>query len=198
MYRLSSESLSDSDLLESLKRGDKNSFTLIYTRFWKKLYLSAYSILKNQQAAEDIVQEVMVSLWLRRSAVHIDNLNAYLYQSTRFQVFKFIRNNKFKQALTLDSINITTPNEGELAVEFEEVSKALSDAVDRLPERCRDIFILRKQENMSVREIADQLKLSPKTVENQLTIAYKKIKIFFEENSQETLFPVVFFCFLSY
>lgn len=189
--------VSDFELLELLKKNNKSAFDLIYTRYWQKLYLSAYSLLSNQGAAEDIVQEIMVSLWVRRDTLSIDNLNAYLYQSTRFQVFKFIRDNKLVVQSPLEHVDLTVPNTAETTIEMEELNQVLLNAVNQLPQKCKDIFLLRKFEDMSIREISERLALSPKTVENQLTIAFKKIKVYLETNSKEELLPLVAFVFLS-
>lgn len=187
----------DFELLELLKKNNKSAFDLIYTRYWQKLYLSAYSLLSDQGAAEDIVQEIMVSLWVRRHTLSINSLNSYLYQSTRFQVFKFIRDNKVVAQSSLEDVDLAVPNTAEAAIELEELNHVLLNAVNQLPQRCKDIFLLRKFEELSISEISERLAVSPKTVENQLTIAFKKIKIYLETNSKEELLSMIAFVFLS-
>lgn len=83
--------LDESDLLSLLGEDSEAAFTEIYNRFWKSLFRTAYHILQDKEAAQDIVQNVFVSLWQRRYEVRIDNLKGWLHQSVRFGVFKAIR-----------------------------------------------------------------------------------------------------------
>ena len=87
----------DEKLLELIQANDCAAFEQVYNRYWSKLYLSAYNMLRDRQASEDIVQEVLVSLWMKRNSAAIESLNAFLYTSVRYQVFKAIRSSKVKK-----------------------------------------------------------------------------------------------------
>src|SRR5688572_10729196 len=84
------EKLPDITLIEQLKKGDEVAFTAIYHRYWEKLLATAYFFTRQKQTAEDIVHDVMMSLWSRRSDLEIDNLQAYLATAVKFAVFKSI------------------------------------------------------------------------------------------------------------
>lgn len=189
-------SLTDSELVDLMKIDNKNAFTVIYNRYWEKLYLLAYTILKDNHAAEDIVQEVMVSFWLRRNITKVYNLNSYLYQSTRFQVFKLIRKGKNMQMSSLENVEVIDPHLTENNLHLEDIYKSLLYLVEKLPARCKEIFLLRRMEGMSIKEISIKLKISQKTVENQLTIALKKVRTSINENTNDQILLFVLFVFL--
>jgi len=168
--------LSDKELTTLLKQGDKTAFTHIYNRYWSKLYLSAYNILREQQGSEDIVQEILVQLWLKREHQQIDSLKAYLHTAIRFQVFKAIRAGKVRMGLfeQIESININ--NEADYRLMENDINSIYEKGLAELPEKCREIFTLSRKEQLSNKEIAERLNISVKTVENQMTIALKRLK----------------------
>lgn len=186
--------LLDSELIRLLKNDDKNAFSTIYNRYWEKLYLSAYSILKNNDAAEDIVQEVMLSLWIRRHKAEIESLHSYLHQSVRFQVFKLLRKEKRMPLSPISEVHVATFNSAESNFQLEDINRSLLHVVERLPDRCREIFLLRRVKELSIKEISEKLQISQKTVENQLTIALRRIRTSISKNSEEVL-PFILFVY---
>lgn len=166
----------DIELLDRLKNNDRAAFDVIYNKYWSKLYLSAYNLLRNRQISEDIIQEIFVCLWLKRSTVRIDNLNSYLYTAVRFQVFKSIRDGKGRADLFAEAEKLSTNGGIESKLFEKEVTKRLDENIALLPEKCREIFILSRKEHLSVKEIAEQLHISPKTIENQIGIALRRLR----------------------
>lgn len=174
-YKL--EILSDAQLLEMIRQGDRAAFDQIFKRYWSKLYLSAYKMLRDKQSSEDIVQEVLVRLWVRRFSQQIESLNAYLYAAVRFQVFTTIRKGKARESLSMEVEELLLENSAESNLMMSDITKLLHAGMAELPEKCREIFSLSRMEQLSTKEIASKLGISPKTVENQLTIAFRKLKI---------------------
>src|ERR1700761_327874 len=84
------EALTDQDLLEELKNGSHEAFSLIYQRYWKKVFVFAYDRLKDSKQSQDIVQDIFVSLWERKASLQVSNLNAYLYASVRYSILRLI------------------------------------------------------------------------------------------------------------
>lgn len=168
--------LSDEELLKAIQNDDRSAFESLYHKYWQKLYLSAYHILKDIHAAEDIIQEIFAQLWLKRNQVFIDNLAAYLYTAVRFQVFKAIRNGKARVDLSSQADEFFDKNSIEDTLHEKELDKRLEESIATLPEKCKEIFILSRKEHLSVKEIATRLQISPKTVENQITIALRKLR----------------------
>jgi RNA polymerase sigma-70 factor (ECF subfamily) len=168
--------LSDPELINLLKKGDQEAFTLIYNNYWKLLFSIANRILNDTSAAEDIVQNIFVTLWHRREQGAILNLKAYLQQATRFCVYQAIRERKhdssFYDRLALVTADIITDN----PMLFKEQQELLQKIVDTLPEDCKETFRLSREENMTYKQIAVFLNISEKTVEKRLTKSLKHIR----------------------
>lgn len=137
--------------------------------------------LHQQQAAEDVVADLFFQLWKSRGMLGgIENFNAYIYRAVRNSCTNYLlsgyrnRMSGFTQVQLQVCIDPAVP--ADEAVDFQLLNSALTDAVEQLPERCRIIFKLAKEDGMSHREIAAALDISPNTVEGQLAIAMRRLK----------------------
>lgn len=168
----------DKELLYLLSQNDKEAFTELYNRFWKKLFAIAYSRIDEVQDAEDIVHDVMTSLWKNRQKVEIDLLENYLATATKYAVLTRIK--KKQRELKYQS-QFEQPAIVELQVEtslhFKKVLEVIKLEVEQLPERCRLIFKCSREQGKPVKQIAKELNISPKTVENQLNKALKQLRL---------------------
>lgn len=166
--------LSDRQLLDLLQESNEQALAEIYERYWSKLYLQAYNVVRDRQVSEDIVQEVMVQLWVRRTVISIDSLKAYLYTCIKYQVFKAValaKNNILTNTDTLAFVNDT-----DSPLITKDLQRLLDEAIAKLPEKCRNVFNLSRKDHLSTKEVAVRLGITPKTVENQLTIALRRIR----------------------
>ncbi|WP_104384399.1 RNA polymerase sigma-70 factor [Sphingobacterium sp. HMA12] len=162
-------------LLEELYRGSKIAFEKLYGRFWHRLYLAAYNVLRDKEVCEDIIQEIFSQLWIRRSNLAIKNLESYLFTAVRFQVFKCINNKKCRNNFVIELSKL--PAEFfDTQQSYREIEEALKISIEKLPEKCGKIFYLSRQEHLTNKEIAARLNISTKTVENQITLAIKKMR----------------------
>jgi len=169
--------LTDIRLLALIKTGDRDAFEIIYNKYWSKLYLSAFNLLRDAQACEDIIQDILVQLWLRRESVAIDCLSSYLHTAVRYQVFNLIRSGKVKRFFMEQFEEpVSSENIDDLLTE-KDLKKLLNERVYSLPAKCREIFLLSRNNHLSNREIAAILNIAPKTVENQLTIAIRRLRL---------------------
>jgi len=167
----------DQQALSSLQNSNWSAFEDIYDAYWSKLYLSAYSILRDKQACEDIVQDIFVQLWTKRNSAEIESLAAYLHTSVRYQVFKAVKAGKVKLVLPDE---ITAPirlTDAEDALFSQDLDRILEQHIGRLPEKCRQVFILSRKQHLSISEISEKLGISSKTVENHLTTALSRLRI---------------------
>ncbi len=169
------QSTSDLELIEGLKAGNEKSFETIYNRYSSKLYSAAYNILRNKEVCEDLVQELFIDLWTKRDKLEILNLKSYLYRSIRNKVLMVLRLGRI--TLGLDVVEMLID---EYATDGHLIEKEMKESLDRgisaLPEKCREIFVLSRKDQLSRKEIASQLNISVKTVENQLTNALKRLR----------------------
>lgn len=174
MYKSEYSSFDDRNLLELLQSGDEGALAAIYDRYWSKLYLQAYNIIRDRQTAEDIVQEIIVQLWMKRTVIQIANLNAWLYSAVRYQVFRAVRSGKLPAPVLIENLHFINDTDSRLIEK--EIQKLLDEGVADLPEKCRQIFSLSRREHLTTKEIATRLGIAPKTVENQLTIALRRLR----------------------
>ncbi|MEE1945021.1 RNA polymerase sigma-70 factor [Pedobacter sp. KR3-3] len=181
----------DNDLLASLCNNDHSAFEKIYNKYWSKLYVSAFNLLRNRELCEDILQDIFTQLWLKRTTNKIDNLNNYLLTSVKFQVFKAIRDGKGRTDLLITEEIINDPLSPENFLNEKELNRILDENIEQLPEKCREIFILSRKNHLTVKQIATRLNISPKTVENQITIAIKRLRL----NMGDFLFWLLLFLY---
>lgn len=169
--------LSDIALLQRLQQADEAAYTEIFHRYWEKLYAIAYNRLRIRTAAEDVVQEVLASLWVRRKELDIRHLSGYLATATRYAVFRQISRLLPDQPLDNPDVQqlISTPDSDLL--DFYRLQQRLGNAIDELPEKCRLVFLYSRRDQYSNKEIAATLQLSEKTVEAHLTKALKHLRL---------------------
>ena len=171
-------SYTSDELLVLLAKNDEAAFTEIYDRFWKKLFAIAYNRIKESDLAEDIVHDVFASLWANRNRSKIETLENYLATATKYLVLARIKK-KERERLYNSSVKeapvIELPLETSL--HYKRLLKIVNDEVEKLPEKCRLIFKYSRNEGMPVKQIADHLSISPKTVENQLNKALKHLRM---------------------
>ena len=166
---------SDDALLCLLAQDDELAFNEIYRRYWRILFGIASGKLKSSFLAEDIIHDVFASLWKNRKSVYIQSLQHYLASSTRYLVFKAIR----KSTLQQSQQSLQRPS-AEFTLEDSVHNKCLLEFVNReidtLPLRCRTIFKYSREKGMSNKEIAMEMQISSKTVENQINKALHHLR----------------------
>ena len=173
---MSEQDPTDLILVDRIRKGDKKAFRILFDRYYQRLLAVAINLLGDINAAKDAVQEVFLSLWRSREKLNIHtSLEAFLKRSTINRCLNLIKARKhFVPEAQLKELP-NTDNPVQL-LEAQDLEGIVQDALDNLPERCRLIFILRRMEGLSHKEIAKKLDISTKTVENQMTKALKELK----------------------
>ena len=155
---------------------DAQQFESIYRSNYAMLRQAANNLIRDADAAHDLVQEVFVRLWNKREELYtVLNPSAYLYKSVVNASLNYLEQGKRKK-MTAEPLHLSSADTSDGAVELKELQKRISAAIERLPPKCRMIFILSRVEEKKNREIAAILDLSLKTVENQMGIALKKLR----------------------
>lgn len=169
--------LSDEELLALLKKDDIAAFEEIYNRYWDKLYVAAYKRLRFREGSEEIVQDFFTKFWMNRADIEIHSSFAgYLFTAIRYQVLNYMEKEMVRSNYK-DSLQISLSNNStEESVLLNDLTLNLDRAVKELPDRCRSIFELSRNEFKSNKEIAEELGISEKTVENQLTKALRRLR----------------------
>ncbi|WP_312185822.1 RNA polymerase sigma-70 factor [Sphingobacterium sp.] len=163
--------------LVSLQRSDREAFADIYDFYWKKLLSIAFTLTKNKETAEEIVQEVFVSLWNRREDVQISSLSHYLATAVKFSSFKSLQRARRREEILSSEILQVPYQQDQNTIDARFLQEYLHGVVDSLPERCRLVFQLSRDEHYSNREIATELQISEKAVEANITRALKVLRV---------------------
>lgn len=189
--------MNDGELLQSIKKDDTTAFEILYDRYWKALYLKACQRV-DRDAAKDIVQEIMMSLWRRRKVITADKdgaLSAYLYTAVKYKVishYAFENNAEIKKAELFDELDTQSDT-----LETKELKALIEAAVSRLPARMQQIFRMSREEDHSITDIANLLGLSEQTVKNQLTEALKRLRITLQTSTPGDWALILLYIFCS-
>jgi RNA polymerase sigma-70 factor (family 1) len=169
-------SFDDQKLLLLLQKGDELAFREIYYRYWEKLLATGYYFTKNKESAEEIVHDVLMSLWNKKSDLSIRSLPAYLGTAVKYAIFKAILRSKRRQEI-LDSQFGKEPDNGtEEKLDALFLKDFLETVVEKLPEKAKLVFKYSREEQLSIAEIADKMDLSAKSVEYHMTKALKTLR----------------------
>lgn len=155
-----------------------DDFKEIYDVYFDSLckYLNFYT--KDANTIEDIVQAVFLKLWENKDVLEVSQFKAYLFRSVRNRILNLQRDEQNRYKLLekwFEEQQYEKSNEND-AFRIEELIQIAQNAIETLPPKCREIFLLSKTENLTYKQIAEQKQLSVKTVENQMGIALKKIR----------------------
>jgi len=157
--------------------GDEKAFQELFNRFFKMLLASAMQIVKEQDQAKDLVQDLFFWFWKNREDLEIQSsLAGYLKRAIVNRALNLLKKEqKFRDQDDWDEPINDHPNPHQI-MEGEELDAYINHSLKQLPERCRLVFQLKRLEGYSIKEIADELEISPKTVENQITKALKHLR----------------------
>jgi RNA polymerase sigma-70 factor (ECF subfamily) len=163
-----------------LAKRDESTFEQVFKTHFKSLHAYAFTILKDPDEAEEVVQQVFFRLWERSENLSIEGpVAAYLYRAVHNESLNLLKHEKVKSTHRLH-VAYSMKNETDQAskkLAGGELEKKLHAALNELPEQCRTIFQLSRFNELKYREIADRLGISIKTVENQMGKALKLLRV---------------------
>lgn len=178
-------------------------FEEIYVSWFSRMKSFAWEYVLSEADAENIVQDVFTELWERKEILSYDNINlvALLFTSIKNRCIDLLRHRiivkeacnsiqeEYQMTLRMKLASLALFDQSVLSEQ--DIERIITEAIDALPERCREIFIKSKIEGKKQKEIATELNISLKTVENQMNIAYRKIKIELKDYFPLLLFLLV-------
>lgn len=150
----------------------------IFLEYYSVVLLAIVRIVVQKQIAEDLAQDVMYDFWRNHEKIQINtSLKAYLKRAAVNKSLNFVRDNKMRwdNEEDLRSVKSVLPD-GRQQLEQQELQRRVDLAIDALPAKCRLVFVLSRFEEMTYQEIADQLGISIKTVENQISRALRILR----------------------
>ncbi|MFY0254573.1 RNA polymerase sigma factor [Chitinophaga sp. 30R24] len=167
----------DKLLLAALRKGDESAFKVLYERYWTELYTMTYRRLGDEEAAKDIVQNIFVNLWTSRKEIFIEHsLAPYLNRAVRNKTISFYK----KNLADMSREARYQYEQGQYAVESNLEAKELEDFINdelaNMSDTMRKAFILSRDENKSIKEIAAELSLSEQTIKNNISQALHRLR----------------------
>ena len=161
-------------LAEKLKSGDEKAYDYLMEHYYTKLCSYAQSLIKDSARAEDIVQNVMVSIWTSRKKINYNtSIRSYLYKSVYNEFISQFRKDAkvvYLEKKYIEAIDIVIENDN---LDIDKLVQMVQKEVNNLPSKCKEVFLLNKKEGLTHEEISEYLNISVKTIEGHMTRAFK-------------------------
>lgn len=171
----------ESILFQRLQQNDAAAFEVLFDLYWKPLYLAAYRRLNDRQEAEDIVQEVLASIWQRRVTIRPDangSLQSYLFTALRYRIISFyaeVKMERFQGEVLERLLSLQDDDQFSLLIS-KELRELIRTELMNMPDNMKQAYQLTRHDNYSIREVAGILDLSEQTVKNLITTSTRKLK----------------------
>jgi RNA polymerase sigma-70 factor (ECF subfamily) len=183
----------DGDIsFNEIKHGHETAFRKIYEDYYTRLCFYAGKFVHDPEQARSLVQEIFVKLWVKRENLNVTySIKAYLFNSVRNRCIDYLRKEKSNQealAGLIQEDSVSTDH-----MEVAELNARINSAIQALPDKCREIFVLCRFEGLKYTEIAGRLSISVKTVEMQMGIALKKLRNSLSDYQWINLMMIIFF-----
>lgn len=173
------EDLSDQELVSLLQADDERALYYLYNRYWDKLLVIATRRLDNLEESQELVQDVFISLWNRRRELQLKySLATYLSVAIKYQVINRMDKNhrkRLRESATPLEVHYTSASPEELMLE-KELWARLESTIEQLPEKCRIVYRMSREEGKTHKQIAEDLNISESTVEKHVAKALKSIR----------------------
>ncbi len=172
--------LSEQEIVGAIRQGNERVFEVIFRKYYQSLCNYANSMLREIDEAEEVVQNLFSGIWEKRTELEISiSLKSYLYRAVHNHCLNRIKHLKIREEYQQygNSYYESSYESVSQSVMKNELERKIEEAIDKLPEQCRLIFRLSRFEELKYHEIAEQLGISPKTVENQIGKALKILRV---------------------
>lgn len=175
----------DSELFRRVREEDSSAaFEILYTRYWEKLLLQAKFKTGSEENAEEIVQHVFLNIWRIRKNIQLQHsFHTYIASCVKYEIMAVLVRNK-KQKEAYHGLFAVTGSEGDNNtaewVDYESTRRQLESTIRLLPDKCRMVFRLSRENGLSEKQIARELHISQKTVQAHMTRALKLLRVVFQ------------------
>lgn len=192
--------IKDELLFAQMRTHDSKAFELLFKRHYKPLCRRVNSMLNDEEASEDVVQQLFIKIWESRETLQTpDSVGAYLFTAARNRALNYIKSQARKSSneVPLNNLHDEADNRTEEQMDAKELQKALYAAIDSLPEKRREVFVLSRFEGKSYKEIAEIKQISVKTVEAQMGKALATLREFIKTHQKNPLLMALFIIWLN-
>ncbi len=181
-------------LIHFLALGGEDAFTKIFDHYSDKLYSTALYYLKSPEGAEEVVQDVFLKIWLKRTTLpDIDNFGSYIFIVTRNIIFDRMKKKAHEQAFLRHLHDrpsfVSDTDKGIIQWQYDQL---LQEAIEQLPPRQKKLFLLAKEKGWSHDAIAQKLGISRLTVKKHIARALKSVRRYLQHNMKNLLLPLIF------
>ncbi len=180
--------LKEQQQLKKIQKGDIASFEALFHHYYNGLCGYSTSLVGMKEVAEEVVQDVFFNIWKNRETLRIrQSIQSYLYRAAYNNSMMYLRKMRrehFMEDLSRPEPIMDAPDPSQV-IQLDEVSNLISQTLESLPERCREIFRMNRQDGLKYREIAQKLSISEKTVEANMGKALKALRNSMERYEQE-------------
>ena len=181
------------DLIEfnKIKEGDVKAFERIFRHYYTPLYLYAFSITGQKEVSEEIVQDIFYIIWKEKEKIQIVRaVKSYLYQAVKNHSLHYLKHLHVREQYRsniLKQSSLETESAPDELLEYKELEAILAQTLKKLPERCRHVFYMHRMNGKKYKEIASTLSISVKTVEADMTKAYRILRKEIDKYTQNKL-----------
>lgn len=169
----------DSNFFILVKLNKEKAFQLVFDAYWHPLYKQAFKKVQCKDLAQDLVQDVFICLWDKIEWLDAEgSVLAYAHAILRNKIFKLYEKSEVRLRYALSVIAMETPSDqySQHAILEKELKAIIDQEIERMPPRMREIYILKKEDDLSIKQIAEDLAISEQTIKNQLQMAYQRLR----------------------
>ena len=172
--------MNERKLILGLKRGDHDSYEILFKLYYAKFVNFADAIIKDRNSAKDIVQEALIKIWANRAGLDENlNLQNYIYVIVKRLILNYLRDHKPSESLESEVANklqCTSSGGQDLIVIANETRNRIQDIISKMPSQRRTVFVMSRNQGMTNKQIAEALQISVKTVERHMTLALAELR----------------------
>ncbi|MEM6830504.1 MAG: RNA polymerase sigma-70 factor [Bacteroidota bacterium] len=179
--------MDDATICKKLRKNDKNALQWLFDTYYTQLVHYALKITSDPESSEEIVQDVFVSIWNNRKKLEIKSFYSYLSRAVRNKCITYIQSAMNVQEPIENVMYAVKDESSQRTMEVEELTEALKEAEQLLPQQTRLVFSLSRHTEMTYQEISQELDISVKTVEYHISKAFKSIRAFISSRGFEVI-----------
>ena len=173
------EKLLEETIVEKIRQNDERVFEYLFKTYHARLCFYCFRIIGDKDSVQEIVHDVFINIWVNRKKWQPkSSIKAYLYKAVKNRSINYLKQKGsfLKSNLLIEEVEIHSHNNPAFILDAKEISEAYKSAVDKLPEKSRQIVILVKENGLSYKEAAEIQNVSVKTVETQMRLSFQKLR----------------------
>lgn len=161
-----------------MEQGSRSAFDVLYIHYYPRLKSFFYSLLKNEEIAKDLSQDIFMKIWINKGSIsNVSNFSGYLFTCAKNALYNHYQHNLVKEKYVSTLQNL--PNYADFLEDnifATELNELIRYTISQMPQKRREIFMMSRENGMTNQEIAEKLNISKRTIENQITMALAMLR----------------------